>query len=316
MSKEIDRHSPGSFPRATVEYHSRLPNDKEKQTTESNSNEVEKTGQPPTRKSGGPRTPQGKARSKLNALKHGMLFKGVLLKGEQSADYFALLNGLREDYQLQGKLAETLIENLAVLIWRRRRFMQAEVAAISEKIEFMQSEYLTNQRVQAWDYSRTATACGGLLKHIDNPEVIKEAIHTLRILRSILTSHGFDGDLRFLKKLYGEDFDGGAAYGLPLFYEVKREGHRLSENGDNQTADAISTRSAIKMIEPEIERLQALEKRLEAECEQKIAYKSSAAIIPEQAVLDRLLRYETHLSREIGKTLDQLERLQQLRGDE
>ena len=40
---------------------------------------------------------------------------------------------------------------------------------------------------------------------------------------------------------------------------------------------------------------------------------TSAAVIPGQEVSDRLLRYETHLSREIDRILNRLERLQRMR---
>ncbi len=45
--------------------------------------------------SGGPRTQQGKERSKHNALKYGIFSKVVVLKGESQAEFEDLLNGLR-----------------------------------------------------------------------------------------------------------------------------------------------------------------------------------------------------------------------------
>jgi hypothetical protein len=42
-------------------------------------------------------------------------------------------------------------------------------------------------------------------------------------------------------------------------------------------------------------------------------YEKVAALVPSQEVLDRLIRYEAHLSREFDRTLSQLERLQRIR---
>jgi hypothetical protein len=240
-----------------------------------------------------------------------MLFKGVLLEGELSAEYFALLNGLREDHQLKGKLADVLIENLAVLMWRQRRCFQAGVAAISEKIEFMERDYLASRHVQAWDCSRLATRSGGLLKHIGNPVVLKEAKNTFGMLRAAVTAHGLTADLRLITKLYGEDFDGGTPYGLPFIYDMGVKILGLSAQRDDDSVEAKFRKSVVEIIDGEIERLTKLEKQLETDCQLRIKYKSSAAIIPDQD--DHLLRYETHLSREIDRILDRLERLERTR---
>jgi hypothetical protein len=45
----------------------------------------------------------------------------------------------------------------------------------------------------------------------------------------------------------------------------------------------------------------------------KIGYNIYAAGIPSQEIADRLLRYEAHLSREIDRILNRLERLQRIR---
>jgi hypothetical protein len=96
---------------------------------------VEPIDQASIHKSTGPRTPQGKERSKFNARKHGLFSKAVLLQGESRAEYDALLNGLMEDFQPQGKLETVLVENLAILLWRKRRLLQVETARISNCIE-------------------------------------------------------------------------------------------------------------------------------------------------------------------------------------
>jgi hypothetical protein len=54
----------------------------------------------------GPRTQQGKERSSHNAVKHGMLAKLVVLKGESQAEFNAVLSGLRDDCQPVGTLEE------------------------------------------------------------------------------------------------------------------------------------------------------------------------------------------------------------------
>lgn len=69
----------------------------------------------------------------------------------------------------------------------------------------------------------------------------------------------------------------------------------------------------LAMIDAEINHLAESEKTLEVFDQEKIKYKSLAAVIPCQEVSEHLLRYETHFSREIDRTLNQLERLQRIR---
>jgi hypothetical protein len=74
-------------------------------------------------RTGGPRTPKGKTRTKLNALKHGLYSKEVLMKGDSRADFNYLLDELQNDRQPVGILEEILVEKLAVVLWLYRRFL-------------------------------------------------------------------------------------------------------------------------------------------------------------------------------------------------
>ncbi len=79
----------------------------------------------------GPRTPEGKQRSKYNALKHG-IFSNALLP---DLEYKVLIDGLVCDLLPVGKLEEVLVEKLATLFWRLRRLLGAESAETAKTIE-------------------------------------------------------------------------------------------------------------------------------------------------------------------------------------
>lgn len=85
---------------------------------------------------GGPRTPEGEERSKINAVKHGIFSKVIVLKGEPRIAFDALLNGLFNDLQPEGELEGILVEKLAILIWRYRRLIVAE-AENSQAVDFL-----------------------------------------------------------------------------------------------------------------------------------------------------------------------------------
>lgn len=87
---------------------------------------------PLTRTATGPRTAVGKERSKHNALTHGILSSVALLKNEPRPEFDALLAGFRDYFQPRGIPEEVLVEQLAVLKWRYRRVLAAEVAKNKE----------------------------------------------------------------------------------------------------------------------------------------------------------------------------------------
>ena len=91
---------------------------------------VSQSGQPTDErdaaKRGGPKTQNGKEKSKHNALKHGIFSQVLLLKGEPRVDYDSLLAGLHSDFKPKGKFEELLVDKLAATTWRHRRLMIAE----------------------------------------------------------------------------------------------------------------------------------------------------------------------------------------------
>lgn len=89
-------------------------------------------------RSGGPKTRQGKENSKHNALKHGILSKVIVLKGESRPEFNSLLNGLRNDLEPEGTLEELLVDKLAATIWRLRRLMIVDGQKTQKGPEFLQ----------------------------------------------------------------------------------------------------------------------------------------------------------------------------------
>jgi hypothetical protein len=87
---------------------------------------------PEKKKSGGPRTAMGKARSRMNAFKHG-IFSDVILREDGSPPEFqVLLQGLRSELNPQGVLESILVEKLATLIWRLRRLLELDNAIMAQ----------------------------------------------------------------------------------------------------------------------------------------------------------------------------------------
>ena len=77
-------------------------------------------------KSTGPRTEAGKARSKYNALKHGLTAKTVLLPDENREEFEAFAAGLYKDLNPVGALETLLVERIIFSAWRLFRLRRVE----------------------------------------------------------------------------------------------------------------------------------------------------------------------------------------------
>lgn len=88
------------------------------------------SGKLPNSKSTGPRTSAGKARAARNALTHGLLSRNLLLPEEDPTEWAELLERLLMELDPVGTLEQTLVERIAVAIWRQKRLVRVETARI------------------------------------------------------------------------------------------------------------------------------------------------------------------------------------------
>lgn len=77
-------------------------------------------------KLGGVKTEEGKAVSKYNALKHGLLSKEVLLDGEDEKTFIEIGKKLRTELEPQTEFELVLVDRITANVWRLRRVMQIE----------------------------------------------------------------------------------------------------------------------------------------------------------------------------------------------
>ena len=83
------------------------------------------------RKSTGPRTPEGKAASSMNALKHGLTAKTPLLPGEDPQEYRDFVWSMILDLRPVGPVQAELAQRVGVLMWKRKRLEGAEEQALT-----------------------------------------------------------------------------------------------------------------------------------------------------------------------------------------
>src|SRR6267142_3523522 len=77
-------------------------------------------------RSSGPKTPAGKRRSSLNALKLGGFSKSTLLPSEDKAEFSAFARGIYADWAPLGTTERILVEMIISTLWRHRRLQTVE----------------------------------------------------------------------------------------------------------------------------------------------------------------------------------------------
>jgi hypothetical protein len=83
-------------------------------------------------KSTGPKTPDGKAAVRLNALRHGLLSEEIL-PGEDEEALRELAEGLRAELQPVGELEGLLVDRITSLLWRLRRLGRVEAGVFIQE---------------------------------------------------------------------------------------------------------------------------------------------------------------------------------------
>src|SRR3972149_3742134 len=85
---------------------------------------------------GGPKTPEGKAASSRNALKHGIMSPHpvIIEEMETEADWAGHLAGFVTSCAPEGKLEEELVDRLAFIFWRLRRLKDYETAQLNYQV--------------------------------------------------------------------------------------------------------------------------------------------------------------------------------------
>ncbi len=225
------------------------------------------------RLSTGPRTPQGKARSRWNALKHGVLAQAVIpepLQPYESRQQFdRLLATLRQELAPQSAIEEMLVETIASCYWRLARVVRAEAAAISHR--HLSAQDAAGQARREAEHEASRYAKWG------HPHTLREQVIGL--------SKAMD-DMERLRDVMSE-LD-----------------PRWSDAPQQQLIDAAQSR------------LGDLQRQLADQESQELAAHRGMSSIPEIEHALNLSSYETRLSRQLTRALNELERLQRRRTGE
>jgi hypothetical protein len=91
-------------------------------------------------KSKGPVTEDGKAKSALNAVRHGLLACSLILRTESQPKFLAILNGYLDEYQPEGQTENNLVEDIAAAQWMKERCWVLTTALLDITMDQMEQE--------------------------------------------------------------------------------------------------------------------------------------------------------------------------------
>jgi len=259
------------------------------------------------KKSTGPQTEQGKAISRLNALKHGILSKELLLTGEVSRELEELSRCLRVELRPEGELELVLVDRIATCVWRLRRVLRVETSEIRRsQLRLMEEED---------EADLSMDGCARSLK--DAKEELQAAEDALAFLKG-------DGDL--LQIDLEDDTPLGKAFDSLAdehFQEVEQNtpateirSHALSQGW---TAERLR-KALVPILQEQVRTARAAVRKAQIrwtvhekrETERR-CLKLVTREVPQESTLNRLLRYEAALERQLYRALHELLRLQSTR---
>ena len=85
--------------------------------------------------------------TRFNALRHGVLSRYTVLPWENADEYRAVVEALVAEHRPQGPTEEHLVEEIAGILWRKRRLRLAEAAAHRRGLEGTLASYRETVKV-------------------------------------------------------------------------------------------------------------------------------------------------------------------------
>jgi len=262
-------------------------------------------------KSPGPKTVRGKGFARMNAVKHGIT-AGLLLPGESSLEFEQFRRGLITDFVPVGDKEYEQAEIYYVNSWRLKRVYPAEAGEITKLL----CEYNPAAELAASEHARPYLQGLADLKKLDEIEsqisqhgrVSPENLAWLRELPYGAMANDFVG-LIVLAQDNENTEDGGPKPDVPAAADCREPTSAASTPEDCGFVREVLL-NALAYLKNKIREEAAYHGQYTFS---KVEATKAALRVPQEAVLNRLMRYENHLQNKMNNALHNLERMQRLR---
>src|SRR5260370_5475194 len=112
----------------------------------------------------GPVTPEGRAASSRNSLRHGLTSKSIVLPDESLEDYQFLLDSYLDQFAPEGGVEMELVQAMAAARWRLRRICTIETIVLDNEM-VLRKEYIDEQLTSMDADDRLACVFTSLADH-------------------------------------------------------------------------------------------------------------------------------------------------------
>ena len=223
--------------------------------------------------------------TRFNALRHGVLSRYTVLPWENADEYRAVVEGLVAEHVPQGPTEEHLVEEIAGILWRKRRLRLAEAAAHRRGLDGTLASYRETVKVA--------------LVHLDTAGQSERVVDAIRA-----TAADTEGDIA---DMTADEVMTRRALDL-LGSKRARDPDEMEEGKESATADAESLR---RFLEGEV--LPWFENRKKELANRPLIREQAFGEALDPDKLERLGRYGVHLDRKLERMLTMLLRLKELR---
>jgi hypothetical protein len=247
------------------------------------------------------KAPGGYEGSRFNAVRHAVLSELTVLPWEDEAEYAKLLEAFVEEYGPRGPTEDHLIEEIAGVIWRKRRLRLAEAGSYwsnLEKTTNFSLDTLETGPVPILDaIAATPAATAKNIVEVQNRIALLQAV--LKILKRE-EAGDYEAALAELDERTQSDWQ----------EQIAPELEDLDEDGDVEqyAADANGL-------------VEYLECSVLPECAEQLEHLENRSLMRAQVLgealdfgrLEPISRYEVHLDRKFERAVSMLLRLRELR---
>lgn len=280
----------------------------------------------------GRHTAPSRARSRFNALKHGVLAAAAVLGDESPQEYAELVAELARVLQPEGRLEEALVEKIASTLWRYRRLLQSESAEISALRLHEGKTLLDDIRSQMFAGGMSSGSLQWAILTRNVPALLAD-LEDLKRLAHRVSDEGLDWerDRETLERIFGkrtarekpilqsEDAPDPEVPSLHVAAEPDATilGTYLQLVRESEGQGRAARREAAEQLAGKLlDMVSAIEPDAHAAVERSRRHselRRIRALVPPDKAAEKLIRYEAHLDRVLDRALTQLERLQRLR---
>jgi len=246
--------------------------------------------------------------TRFNALRHGVLSRYIVLPWEDPNEYQAILAALVAEHTPNGPTEEHLVEEIAGIIWRKRRLRLAEAAAHRRGLRGTESPYEETVKVA--------------LVHLDATGQTERVVDAIRATAigteaEMADLAGDEAMTRRALELLGSQRNDAYEVALATLREDTQDWwadtlaqgpDEMEENQEPATADVKGLR---RFLEDEV--LPWFENRKKELTNRPLIREQAFGESLKADKLERLGRYEVHLDRKLERMLAMLFRLKELR---